>query len=142
MASGIIVSAATLVLVNSTLFGRVSSLNYTLNTPQKEIRGVDILVPLESTPVACSLSGTISIYRLRRDGGVEAAGMIPTWDSLTRGKYFSLTVIDRRIDNVIFQCSKCSVTSQNWGINPKGMVIGSISFNGIDYINDSQAQKP
>jgi hypothetical protein len=138
MSSSIITSPHLLVKINSIPFGRVASLDWTVNSPTREINTIDLLEPAEITNIHLSISGRISIYRLLRDGGAEAAGMIGTWNSMTLGKYFSVSVTDRRIDNVIFQVAKCVVSSQSWSASAKGTVMGLITFTGFQYVNDSQ----
>lgn len=109
-------------------------------TPRKEIRGIDTLEIVELAPVGASVRGSLQVYRFHRDGGIEAAGLAATFDSLTREKYASVMVIDRLTDTVLMQVDKFCVQHQNWAITPRSFVIGTVSFTGIDYNNDAVAK--
>jgi hypothetical protein len=78
------------------------------------------------------------MYKIHGDGGNEASGLVATWNSMTREKYFSLLVLDRVTDTVLVQVDKCVVTNQSWVIQPKSFVIGTVAFSGFDYSNDTQ----
>ena len=138
MANKIIVTANTVCYVNNVPLARCCGLSYTSQSMHKEMHCVDILEPTELIPTTLSFTGTIDIYRLHRDGGIEAAGLIPTWDNLTRSKYFSLGLKDMFADTFILQVDKCAVDSQSWRVFPKGHVQGSIFFKGFRYHNESE----
>lgn len=124
--------------INSVSFARCHGLTYEVISAHKEVKGIDVLTPIELIPTGVILHGTVQVYRLHNDGGMEAAGLIPTWNKLTRGKYFSLMVIDRSTDNVLVQVGKCAVSSQSWSITPKSYVLGTVSFVGMEYSNDAE----
>lgn len=124
--------------INSVPFARCCGLTFDSMTPRKEIRAIDTLQSVEIIPIGASVKGTIQVYRLKRDGGVEAAGLIATLESLTREKYASLMVIDRSTDTRIVQVDKLMVENQSWSFVPKSFVVGTISFTGLNYNNDAQ----
>ena len=138
MSNQLIVSANCVCYINNVPLARCSGLTYSVNSMHKETHCVDILEPAEMIPIALSCTGTIEIYRLHGDGGIEAAGLIATWDSLTKSKYFSLGVKDMFADIFILQVDKCVVDSQAWRILPKGHVTGSVFFKGLRYHNESR----
>jgi hypothetical protein len=107
-------------------------------SPRKELRGVDILEPVELVPISLSVHGTLQIYRLHSDGGIEAAGLIATWQKMTKEKYASLMVLDRSTDTVLVQVDKFCVNSQSWRVVPKSFVLGTVSWTGFSYSNDSE----
>jgi len=78
------------------------------------------------------------LYRLGQDGGAEAAGLIGTWKSITREKYASMYVLDRRTDTILVQVDKMCVTSQSWHVAPKSFVMGTIAFTGFGYGNGAE----
>ena len=136
--SSLITSPQTVCYINSIPFARCSGLNYDISTPRREIRGIDTLEPLELLPTFASIHGTMHIYRLHQDGGIEAAGMIATFNKLTKEKYFSLTVIDRATDTILFNVNKCSVSNQSWSVVAKSFIVGTITWSGFDYENDAE----
>lgn len=131
------VGAQTLVYINGRLFGRCADVGYESNTPQRFVQPIDVIVPAELVPGAAKASGTISIYRLHGDGGIQAAGMIPTWRDLMRAKYFSILVIDRFSDTVTFRADACSVTREAWR-HGRGYVMGQIAFDVLAWNNETE----
>ncbi len=125
--------------INNVPFARCCGLTFDVVTPRKELRGIDNLQAVEEIPIGASIKGTLQVYRMHRDGGVEAAGLVATMDSLTREKYFSLMVIDRSTDTVLMQVNNASVHNQSWSFVPKSFVIGTVTFTGLNYNNDAQS---
>lgn len=138
--SNLVTSPHCVCYINSIPFARCCGLNLDVITPRRETRGIDYLQAVELVPIGASVKGTLQIYRLHRDGGAEAAGLIATFDALTREKYASLMVLDRSTDTILAQVDKFCVQNQNWSFVPKSFVVGSITFSGLDYNNDAQAQ--
>ena len=138
--SNILTSAHCVAYINSVPLARTCGLSYDISSPRKEIRGIDLLEPIEFAPTSLSVHGSLQIYRLHTDGGAEAAGLLATWNSLTREKFASLMVLDRSTDSVILQVDKFCVTSQSWTIVPKSFVLGTISWSGFGYSNETEQQ--
>lgn len=134
--SRLVVGAHVVCYVNNRMFGRVADIEWDSATPRKESRCVDTLKPAELMPEAVSVNGQMTIYRLHNDGGIEAAGMVATWADLPREKYFSLLILDRVTDTVIFRADECSVEHQSWKAQ-KGYVMGRIRFKGLDWSNET-----
>jgi hypothetical protein len=120
------------------MFGRTADIKWTSSTPQREVHVVDWLPAWELVKQGVSLHGLLTIYRLHKDGGIEAAGMQATWADLVREKYFSIMVLDRYTDTVIFQANRCSVHSQDWRA-ARGYVMGTIGFQALDWNNETSA---
>jgi hypothetical protein len=80
----------------------------------------------------------LQVYRLHQDGGAEAAGLVATWQKLTKEKYASLMVLDRSTDTVLVQVDKFCVNNQSWRIAPKSFVLGTITWTGFNYTNDAE----
>lgn len=131
------VGAHTLCHINSKLFGRVASISYKSSTPRRKIRCIDTLLTPELVPLAVEVSGTMTIYRLHGDGGIQAAGMIPTWTQLTRGKYFSLLITDRLSDTTTFRVDACEVLGESWE-HGRGYSMGTVQFEGLQWQNETQ----
>ena len=136
--SNLITSAHCVAYVNSVPLARCCGLTYDISSPRREIHGIDMLAPVELVPMGLSIKGTLQIYRLHDDGGSEAIGLIPTWAKATKGKYFSLMVLNRLTDGVILQTNRCEVLNQSWTVSPKSFVLGTITWSGIDYNNNSE----
>lgn len=136
MRGQLVVGAGVRCYINNRSFGRVADFSYSLGTPRKKLHGIDWLPPIELIQQSVDVDGEMTIYRLHKDGGAEAAGMVGTWPDLSREKYFSLVLIDRSTDTVIFQANQCSTTGQHWRIG-RGYVLGNIRFSGIQYNNET-----
>jgi len=122
--------------INGQLFGRVADVGWSESTPRKEMHVVDYLPPWELIQISVSIHGTMTIYRLHKDGGLEAAGMKATWPDLSREKYFSILHLDRVTDTVVFQADKCSTVSQSWHVG-RGYVMGTVSFTALGWNNET-----
>lgn len=134
--SRLLTGAQTLVYINGQLFGRIADISWSSETPQSEKKVVDWMPPWELVPQGASVRGVMTIYRIHKDGGIEGAGMTANWNDLTRQKYFSVMVLDRVTDTVLFQADKCSVTGQSWRIG-RGYVMGNINFTGLYWNNET-----
>jgi hypothetical protein len=138
--SNLVTSPHCVCYINSVPFARCCGLTLDIYTPRKELRGIDTLEIVELAPTGASVQGQLQVYRFHRDGGIEAAGLAATFDSLTREKYASVMVLDRSTDTVLVQVNKFCVQHQHWSITPKSFVIGTVSFTGMDYNNDAVAK--
>ena len=136
MGSKLTVAAQVKCLVNGQLFAEVSSMSWTSATPKKAVRGLDSSQPYELAVTSSSCTGQLSLYRITGSGGLEGAGIIPPYQDLPREKYFTLTLIDRLTDSVIFEAHHCSVTSQGWQVAAKSLIVGSMAFEAISWNNE------
>lgn len=134
--SRLVVGAQVVVYINGAPYGRVADFGWSDNSPRKEVACVDWLGPWELIPTSTRVQGNMTIYRLHRDGGIEASGMKATWRDVPREKYFSVLVLDRSTDTVIFQANKCSINSQSWRVG-KGYVMGTINFTALEWNNET-----
>ena len=133
--SVLLVGAHVVCYVNAAPFGRVSGISLSMDTPKKTQHTIDTLLPVELEPLCVEVYGSMTIFKLKRDGGVEGVGLISKWTNLTFEKYFDLALRDRSTDSIIFHLEDCSVTSQRWTIANKGYVIGNVGFSGLMWKN-------
>lgn len=124
------------VYINNHLLGECAGISTEIDSPRQELHTVDILQPAELTQMATRVSGSLQVYRIRRGGGAEAQGMIATFQDLTREKYFSILVLDRMTDTVVFRADNCSVTRQVWNVELRKLVMGTINFQSITWSNE------
>jgi hypothetical protein len=132
----IIVGAHVRCYINARPFGRVQRAVIKISNPQNAVQGIDTTetVSLEDGQVV--VAGTLTIYRMHLDGGIEAAGLVPPPRDLARGKYFSLLIVDRGPDSPLFQVDRAKVTDQEWRID-QGHMIGTVSFRGVTWQNET-----
>lgn len=132
----VITGASILCYINGSRFGRVSGFSFRSMTPRKAIYGLDSIDPHELAPTVSRCTGSIRLYRTTGDGGAEGAGMSASFEDLPREKYFTIQLIDRGTDKVLFQAQYCSVVSQNWDMPAKGTITGSLEFEAITWSNE------
>lgn len=125
--------------VNGAPFGRVTSFRFSSSTPRDAIYAIDSLDPFELAPTRTRVTGSLGLVRTIADGGAEGAGMTSNYEQLSREKYFSLMLVERISDTVIFRADYCSVVTQQWDVSAKEMVRGSIEFEALDWSNENRS---
>ncbi len=137
MGSPLITSAQLLVYINGIPYAKVTNYSFSSETGKKPIRGIDSSEAYELAPTTNSVSGSLSILRLLGDDGLEGDGITTQFENQINQKYFSIMVVERRQNTVIFRADHCQVVSQQWDMPARGMVTGSFSFVGIRWQNDA-----
>jgi hypothetical protein len=135
--SSIICGPQVVVYINGKPFAQVSSIDYNISSPYRIITGIDTLLPLDTAPQSLSYTASMQVYMLRGRGGLEGEGLTATWEAATRGKYFSILVMDRVTSNIIFEGQKNRATGQQWHIATKSIVSGTVQFTGLFYGNNT-----
>ena len=135
--SSLISSAKIVCYVNGGVYGKATSFQWSVGTTKRPIMGLDSGEPYEFAPGPTKVTGQVGVLRLSKDGGLEGAGITVPLEELTREKYFSLTLVDRSNNTIIFRAEKCTVQSQSWTVTPRSFVIGSFDFEAINWANES-----
>lgn len=138
MSEKITVGAQVSGFVNGIRWGQVTGFRFSSVTQHKELSALDSLEPFEITPVACKVTGTVSLIRLVADGGLEGQGITTNFEQLPRQKYFTFTLRDNFTDGILFESRFNVVQEQNWDFQAKGIVTGSFTFTGISWNNEVQ----
>ncbi len=137
MARTRLVSGASVTLyVNGKPFGIAEVIDWVIDTPVKEIHGLDQPEPYELAPTVAKVSGTLRVYRIQREGGAEGAGLAAPISQLPRARYFTMQLIERDSEAVLFQTDRALVTRQAWKAAVKSIVQGTISFVAIGASNE------
>lgn len=137
MESRVVTGARVRVYINGRLLGRVWKFNFSANTPVDPIQGIDSSLPYELAPTVSHITGTLALYRLAGDGGIEGPGMAAIVQDILKQKYFTLMVVERVTDTVIFRADQCMVTMQNWDVAAAGRMNGTVQFQGIAWNNET-----
>lgn len=130
------VAASVICYVNGRALGTVSSFSFQSVTPRKAIRGIDSNIPYELAPTTSAITGTLELYRMDADGGIEGYLFTAPFDELPTEKYFSLQLINTKTDTVLFQADYCSVESQSWNVSSKTLVTGTVNFSALYWNNE------
>lgn len=139
MSRSILATSARVVLyANGRHYAQVTNFAWSAATPPKAIYGLDSGEPYELAPTITKVTGTMGLLRAVGDGGLEGAGVAPHLPDLPRGRYFSVTLVDRLTDVQIFRAERCWVVSQSWDVPSKGRITGSCVFEALDWNNEAQ----
>lgn len=136
MRSVLLSSAQLALYVNGLLFGRVSGFHFSVETPRRKMHTVDSTIPFELGTTASNVTGSMTVYRTQRDGGVEGVGMSAPILELPNEKYFTMVIVDLTSQVAIFQANFCSVEGQSWAMDAKGLVTGMVSWAALSYENE------
>lgn len=132
MANRVIPSAELVVYVNGAPFGIATTFSWQSNTQKRAIRGIDCAEAIELAPMMVSVTGQMSVVRLH-SGGLETMEITASFENQSREKYISILVIDRATQAIIFRADSCSITSQQWSASARGMVMGQVSFEALEW---------
>lgn len=129
-------NAQVILLVNAVPYGRVTQIDWDVNTPIEELRGCDSPQPYELANTTTSVGGTLYVLRTLNDGGTEGAGMTAPLIDVGKTKYVSLTLLERRSNRVLFQSQRVAISGQSWAVPDRGLVKGTVTFVSIDAANE------
>lgn len=136
MAQQLITAARLFVYVNGKKFGRCTSFSWSANTAHREIGGIDSPLPYELAPTRQSVTMQMGLLRTVADGGVEGAGMISHGEDIPTSQYFTVALVERVTDTVVFRADFCSVESQSWQVAAKGVMSGDVSIRALTWSNE------
>lgn len=123
--------------VNNKLLGIVPSFSYEISSGVEAIRGIDDPMPQELAETVVTIRGSLTMYRLRNDGGAEGRGLMGLPSKVELEKYCTLYLVDRFTDKVLFASNKARFTSQSWNVQSKGLIQGNLSWQAIGYVNET-----
>lgn len=123
--------------INGRIFPICSAIRWHAATGRHAIYGIDQITPFELAPGQASIKGTVECFRQRKDGGLEGRGVVAPERIILLEKYFSIAVLDRSTDTVIFAIEEAAVGDQDWRVSAKAEMSGSFSFEGIGWTNEA-----
>lgn len=128
--------ASAKVYINGQPFGIATSVSFNSDEGTHAIYGIDNDLPIELAPGPSNVTGSITCVRTRLSGGLEGRGITAPLSLMQLQKYFSIDVIDRVTQSIIFSSDRCKLVSQNWQIGAKSVISGNFSFLAINYSNE------
>jgi hypothetical protein len=140
--SRIVCGAGVIAYVNGQVFAKATDFEWTSLTPRKRVRGVDILLPLELIPVSVEVSFRCSMVKISGDGGNQAAGIVAQQAHLSREKYFTFALVDRRSGTTLFSSNYNACEAETWRVGAKGTLIGSVSCCGLLWTGEASDATP
>ena len=133
-----VVSAGVYLALNGKKYAPVSAFSWAPSVATRTIHGIDSLLPFELVPGATRCTGRITIWRTIGGAGAEGAGMAALQSEIHRQKYFTLQLIERGSDTVLFEGRYSTWTAQSWTAAEKGRVVGVLDFESLDFSNELQ----
>ena len=122
--------AAVKVLINNAAIGQIQSVNYTVDTGDYEIYGVDSFIPQEIAPGRYQITGNMSGVKVINDGGLQSRGIRDTFKNILSGNYISIRITDRVSGEEIMFIPQAKVISEQISMQAKGVVKFSFNFRG------------
>lgn len=135
--STLVASAKAIAYVNGRAWAPVVSIRWDVSTPGRGIPGLDVSTDIELAPSSSRVNGSMVVLRQVGDGGVEGAGLIPFSKDLPAGTYFSLALVDRLTDTLLFRADRCWINSQSWDTPSRSFMVGTINFTALDWNNEA-----
>lgn len=142
MPARVITGARVICYINGVFFGRVFGFNWESMTPQKEIFALDQTEAYELADTTARCSGSMQLYRTVGDGGAQGMGVTNQYPDLSRSKYFTIVLVERNSNTVIFQANRCKVERESWNVPLKNFVTGQLEFKALDWTNEIMPAAP
>jgi len=125
-----------LVFINGFPWGNCRSIRLRIVNTSKKLFGLDSAFPFDNIPTTIQVDGTIELYKLVGDGGLEGQEITAPPLLVQNSMFASIILINRISQEVIFRSDTCLVQSQDWDIPSRGIISGSVGFTAIDWTSD------
>ncbi len=136
MAGKLQVGAAVVCRINGIDYGFVTGIKLDTPTPRGKARGIDSPFIIDLMPTTIETGGSVEVLRLINDGGLEARNLVLSPRYFIVEKHFTLELVERQTDTILYRAKYCSVENQSWNVVAKGMVTGTFNFTGVVAYND------
>jgi len=132
MSQSIVVKGADVkVYMNGEVVPEVQKISYAINYGEQEIYGIDQVFPQEIAVTKVSVAGSISGFKTKYSGGLQAKALRPLIFDVLNAPYISLRVVDRSTGEDIIYIPSIKVSDETMGAAAKGIVNLSFKFKGI-----------
>ncbi len=138
MRNKLVVGAGVKCYLNGVDLGIVIGINWSVTTQREEEHGLDTLHPFEASPMATSTNGTIQVYRVRDDDGLEGYHLVRAMENIELDQYFTIELKDRVSGVTYLKVNHASITAQSWSVGAKGVLTGQFSFVGLSSKHGNQ----
>jgi hypothetical protein len=117
--------------INARVAGFVVGMSYSIETPHRSLEAIDNISSQELAVATYKIRANFNVICPRSTLGLEGAGVAYSLNQLPLGKYLNIILLDKVTDKIVFQMEQAVVDSQNWQIQPKGLMSGQFSVTGI-----------
>lgn len=117
--------------VNNKIYTVAQSVQYTVDTGEYEVRGINSPYPQEIAgggPV--SVRGSVMGVRVKQSGGVQGSNLRPLFSDIAASNYVSLRLEDRSTGETLWSVPKAKVSRISEGVAIKGIYKVSFDFIG------------
>lgn len=116
---------------NGKSYGPAQSIQFTLDTGDSEIYGIDSPFPQEIAPVRSACMGQVSGLRIGGSGGLQAKGIRDQLKNILSGPYVTIRVVHRVTGEDILYVPQARVSNENHSVAIKNTYKVSFSFRGV-----------
>ena len=127
----IIQTASVKLIVNGSVIGFATGIQWSRSKGVKEIREIDNPYVVEFMETAYSCSGSMTGLRLRTDmGNLEGNGIMPLQNmkKIFNVNYCTLHLVDRITGKDIANFTDVSFDNDSWSVNARGIITFNVSF--------------
>lgn len=119
------------IYINNQLYKEAQQVQYTIDTGEQEIYGIDSPFPQEIHSTRFMVSGSISGIRIRMSGGLQAYSAKPLVQDIVKAQYISIRIQDRSSGEDLLFIPNAKVSNQSVQASAKSTVKLSFSFKGL-----------
>jgi len=116
---------------NNTQYKEIADITFTVSYGEEEVYGIDSQYPQEILGGKISISGNVTGFRLKNNGGLQAKNLRPLFTDVSAAPYVSLRVSDRSTSEDIIFIPQCKITEESHTIPSKGVYKLNFSFKGM-----------
>jgi hypothetical protein len=131
MRNKVLVGAGIRCLLNGVDIGIVTGIQWNIQTAREEEKGIDVLGAYELSPTSTSVSGSLSILKIRDDGGLEGWSIVKPLPQISEDEYFTLELKDRLSASTYLKVEHAAIDGQSWSVSARGIASGQFSFHGL-----------
>lgn len=120
-------------VINGSVIGFATGINFVRSTNSQERYAIDSPVPQEIVLTTYSVRGTLTGLRIRGSGGLDGTGIMDVSDisRYFNFKYGTIEAVDRLSNKTIYTIQKVVFDSDNWNIQSRAPITFSAQFKGI-----------
>lgn len=122
--------------INGKPFGLVTEFSFQVSNGRRGIYTIDQAEPWEIGEAQSAVTGSMTVIRLRADGGMEGYGVVAPYGFYTLEKYVSITLTERFTDRAVFHTDRALIRMQSWAVGPRNIMVGTLNFEAINWNND------
>lgn len=128
--SATISGAQVKLLINDIEYGQAQSIQYTIDTADQEIYGIDSIFPQEIAPVRSQVYGSITGVQVS-GFDLQKMGIRDNNSTFLGSGYSTIKLIDRRTGKPIIEIPKARISNEQFSVSAKGTAKVSFNFRAV-----------